>query len=280
MKNYKVLAIAGLFLALSAAKWLYPEPAAGLRQQTLELLGYKESHTELLQSLGRLLTKGGLGEGLLEALGRTEADSKTAPAETQDESAVEEMDLTPFSQGYTELLENMMEDETKAAAMAEPVPEVVSAFLESQKEYEQKGYPLPEKVRTDMPELPFTYSQPVAGVNSSGFGYRVHPIQGEVKFHYGTDFAADAGEDVLAFADGHVAAAGTSPSYGNYLILEHEGGFSSLYAHLSEFIAQEGDTVERGQAIARVGQTGYATGPHLHFELTLDGKYLNPEYYL
>ncbi len=280
MKNYKALAAAAFFFALSAAKCLYPEPAAGIRQRALELLGHRESHTEMLQTLGRMLTEGGLGEELLEALGRSRVDKKDGQAEVREENPVEALDLTPFSQGYSGLLERVMGSGAAAAAMAEPMPEAVSAFLEAQKKYEQEGYPLPDKVRTDMPELPFPYGQPVAGVDSSGFGYRVHPIQGVVKFHYGTDFAADAGVDVLAFADGCVTAAGTSPGYGNYLILEHEDGFSSLYAHLSAFLAQEGETVVQGQAIARVGQTGYATGPHLHFELLQNGEYLNPEYYL
>ena len=77
-----------------------------------------------------------------------------------------------------------------------------------------------------------------------------------------------------------VYAAGESDSYGKYLILTHEGGFASLYAHLSEFVAHEGDMVERGQTIGRVGQTGNATGPHLHFELFLNDVYINPEYYV
>ena len=114
-----------------------------------------------------------------------------------------------------------------------------------------------------MPEIPFEYTSPVDGYDSSGFGYRVHPIQGTVKFHYGTDFAADNGDSVFAFADGYVYAAGESDSYGKYLILTHEGGFAS-----------------RGQTIGRVGQTGNATGPHLHFELFLNDVYINPEYYV
>ena len=157
-------------------------------------------------------------------------------------------------------------------------PEAVSAFLSSQTEFD--GYAIPANVRTDMPEIPFEYTSPVDGYDSSGFGYRVHPIQGTVKFHYGTDFAADNGDSVFAFADGYVYAAGESDSYGKYLILTHEGGFASLYAHLSEFVAHEGDMVERGQMIGRVGQTGNATGPHLHFELFLNDVYINPEYYV
>ena len=150
--------------------------------------------------------------------------------------------------------------------------------MSSQTEFD--GYAIPANVRTDMPEKPFEYTSPVDGYDSSGFGYRVHPIQGTVKFHYGTDFAADNGDSVFAFADGYVYAAGESDSYGKYLILTHEGGFASLYAHLSEFVAHEGDMVERGQTIGRVGQTGNATGPHLHFELFLNDVYINPEYYV
>ena len=121
---------------------------------------------------------------------------------------------------------------------------------------------------------------PVAGVSSSGFGYRLHPIKGEVRFHYGTDFAAWTGEDILAFADGKVTFAGYSESYGNYITIDHGSGWESLYAHCSELLVRSGDSVAAGDKIALVGETGLATGPHLHFELKCNGVYINPEYYV
>ena len=120
----------------------------------------------------------------------------------------------------------------------------------------------------------------MAGCTPSGFGYRVHPILQEVKFHYGTDFAAEAGTDIVAFADGTVRFAGSSDSYGNYVAVDHAGGWSSLYAHCSYLYVHTGQEVKAGEKLALVGATGHVTGPHLHFELLHDGVYRNPEYYV
>lgn len=276
MKASKIFLCAALMLALSAAIQLFPEQTDRLRQEALELLGPMDRYVETVQAMGRQLAEGGLGRELVAALKmgqENESAQAAAPASPE-----------PFPAGYETALKIAAEELRPTAAelraQAGELPEAVSAFLELQESYEAQGYPLPENVRTDMPELPFAYTQPVNGGESSGFGYRTHPIQGKVKFHFGTDFAAAEGEAVLAFAGGCVYAAGTSPGYGNYLILTHEGGFASVYAHLSAFEAREGDMVSRGQTIGRVGHTGQATGPHLHFELLLNDVYLNPEYYL
>ena len=159
----------------------------------------------------------------------------------------------------------------------EPEHPAVAAFLEQQAEF--ASVPPPEGVDYGFYELPFDYTVPVAGYTSSGFGYRVHPILKEVKFHFGTDFAANAGEDVCAFADGTVSFAGSSDSFGNYITVDHGGGWISLYAHCSYLYVHTGQSVNAGEKIALVGATGHVTGPHLHFELTHDGVYLNPEYY-
>jgi murein DD-endopeptidase MepM/ murein hydrolase activator NlpD len=116
-------------------------------------------------------------------------------------------------------------------------------------------------------------------VVSSSFGYRVHPTDGEIRFHYGTDIAADSGEQITAFADGKTIDVGTSDSLGNYVILRH-GSIETQYAHCCEVYVQCGQAVKKGQAIAAVGATGDATNPHLHFELRVSGIYVNPEYYL
>ena len=94
------------------------------------------------------------------------------------------------------------------------------------------------------------------------------------------NFAANTGTDICAFASGTVIAAGKDAGYGNYLKLDHGSGYVTLYGHCSELLVSEGDPVQAGQVIARVGATGQATGPHLHFELMHDGVYLNPEFYL
>jgi len=139
---------------------------------------------------------------------------------------------------------------------------------------------LPENVSMEQAILGFDYCTPVSGTLSSSFGYREHPTGGAERFHYGVDLAAEQGTDIRCFADGTVKAVGESSSYGKYVIVSHAGGFDTLYAHCSRILASSGAEVDRGAAIAEVGETGMATGPHLHFELLRDQVYLNPVYYV
>lgn len=128
--------------------------------------------------------------------------------------------------------------------------------------------------------LGFPYASPVEGVVSSEFGQRIHPIEGGSKFHYGVDIEAPADTVIHSFADGTVSVVGESAALGNYITILHDNGISSLYAHCSRITASYGQEVRMSDPIAEVGQTGQATGPHLHFELCRNGRYLNPIYYV
>lgn len=139
---------------------------------------------------------------------------------------------------------------------------------------------LPESVSMEQAVLGFSYTAPLSGEVSSPFGYRDHPTAGAERFHYGLDLAAEEGTKIACFADGTVKAVGESSSYGKYLIVTHTGGVETLYAHCSAVTVSSGQTVGRGETIAKVGATGMATGPHLHFELQREGVYLNPIYYV
>ena len=198
--------------------------------------------------------------------------------------------LTEMRRTLDGLINDPLADLPKAETVPEPEPALEEnpalefgyaardAFLESQSQVTNAAPP--ENVSYEVMTLPFEESAPIAGETSSGFGYRLHPIHGEIRFHYGTDFAADAGTAIHAFADGVVLEAGTDDGYGNYVKLDHGNGFISLYGHCSELWVSEGEAISRGQPIALVGSTGQSTGPHLHFELIHDGVYLNPEFYL
>lgn len=137
----------------------------------------------------------------------------------------------------------------------------------------------PENASLELRNLGFDHCTPVSGTLTSTFGWREHPVEGGNKFHYGVDLAAEAGTDVLAFADGVVYATGESSTLGNYLMLRHEGGYITLYAHCSRITAT-GGSVAMGEKVAEVGATGLVTGPHLHFELHDGDLYLNPIYYV
>ncbi|WP_185153808.1 M23 family metallopeptidase [Dysgonomonas sp. 520] len=111
---------------------------------------------------------------------------------------------------------------------------------------------------------------------SSGFGMRKHPIYRVWKFHTGIDISGTKGTPVYATGNGIVVHKGHCSGYGNYIEIQHAGGFRSFYAHLSRTMVNVGDSVEIALQIACVGSTGIATGNHLHYEVRKGNRYLNP----
>jgi murein DD-endopeptidase MepM/ murein hydrolase activator NlpD len=121
-----------------------------------------------------------------------------------------------------------------------------------------------------------SFSWPVTGPITSPFGWRSSPFTGAPDFHPGLDIAAATGTAVTAAAGGTVIMAQWYGGYGNYILIDHGGGYSTGYGHLSAMYVSNGQAVKRGQAIGAVGMTGEATGPHLHFEVRIDGKPVDP----
>ena len=115
---------------------------------------------------------------------------------------------------------------------------------------------------------------------TSKYGYRIHPIQGTRKLHTGMDIGAKTGTPIVAAASGTVIMAKYYGGYGNCIIVDHGGGMSTLYAHMSAFVAKNGDYVAQGQTIGKVGSTGNSTGPHLHFEVRVNGSTTDPAAYV
>lgn len=126
------------------------------------------------------------------------------------------------------------------------------------------------------PDLTPLAASPVPGVESSGFGWRRDPIHRRGKFHRGTDFRADRGTPVFAAGAGVVAFTGRQNGYGNVIYVDHGGGVVTRYAHLHRIEVRAGAAIDAGVRIGQVGATGRATGPHLHFEVRLDGRAVDP----
>ncbi|MBQ4572500.1 MAG: M23 family metallopeptidase [Clostridia bacterium] len=118
------------------------------------------------------------------------------------------------------------------------------------------------------------------GYISSHFGYRVSPITKEYSLHKGIDIPANANSKIYAVYDGVVEKAEYNSINGNYIIIKHSDSLKTTYNHCNKLLVQKGDKVKKGECIALVGETGYATGNHLHFELIINDKYVNPTWVL
>ena len=124
-------------------------------------------------------------------------------------------------------------------------------------------------------------SSPIAAAfNSSSFGWRLDPFNGHKAFHEGLDFTAASGTSIYAAAGGIVSTSEQTPDYGKIIKINHGSGLETRYAHASLLLVKVGDRVEKGQKIAEVGSTGRSTGPHLHYEIRLNGNALDPRQYL
>lgn len=127
-----------------------------------------------------------------------------------------------------------------------------------------------------VPRSAGSYIYPVNGPITSYYGYRVHPIRGTTRLHTGLDFGVGYGVPILAADNGVVIHSGWYGGYGNTVILDHGGGYTTLYAHASSLAVRTGQTVRQGQMVSKVGSTGMSTGPHLHFEVRYHGNPINP----
>lgn len=264
-----------VFVLLVGVKLLLPEQLAQVSGPVSDALGKNMDVAEVFSVVSRGFSggNGSLGDSwddLCEAVfGPGEAAAgKTVSVVPRDLLK----DMRVFADGGTGAYEWIPTRGSYVDAEQEPGGDIVRIL------YPAEDYPAntePEQV-----VLGFDYLAPVRGTVSSEFGHRKDPLAGGERFHYGIDLTADAGTPITAFADGVVTVTGESSSYGKYLILSHDSGCTTLYAHCSEISVVSGKSVSKGDCIAAVGDTGQATGPHLHFELQRDGIYLNPIYYV
>lgn len=156
--------------------------------------------------------------------------------------------------------------------------EIVTAVAQA---YNEEGEKLPRNVSYERYELGLDQTvDPVNGEITSGFEYRTSPISGEKEFHLALDIAAPKGTEVAAFADGVVRYIGENDDFGLYLMIDHDYGVATFYAHCSKLLVRKGDRVSCGDTVALVGNTGNATGYHLHFTIEKDNIRLNPAYYV
>jgi murein DD-endopeptidase MepM/ murein hydrolase activator NlpD len=182
--------------------------------------------------------------------------------------------LLPANRGGPLVNDRPMTEPDLQAAILE-LTQAVDARDESLSSIEAKI--LQQSVLKDM--LP--NSNPInAAFNSSSYGWRIDPFNGSKAFHEGLDFTANTGTPIRAAADGIVSATEQGGAYGKLVKIEHGAGLETRYAHTSKILVKVGERVTKGQIVAEVGSTGRSTGPHLHYEIRLNGASLDPRKYL
>ena len=166
-----------------------------------------------------------------------------------------------------------------AIAACSPSPKYRGGVSQREDREEQPGKPAPPE-----PAAPTFFSPPMRNYGerrlTSRFGVRRDPRYGTREFHHGIDIKAGMGEDVLASAPGTVIFAGRQSGFGKVIIIDHGKRFCTVSAHLASILVSEGDPVQRGNVIGTVGRSGNSTGTHLHFEIRVAGKSVDPLLYL
>ncbi len=206
-----------------------------------------------------------------EVQARIEAEQRAAEERAQKEAE---------ERAQKEAERKAKEEAERAAAAKEQ--EAKETEEEAVKEEPPEEEPKEEEIITTPPST--NPSWPVPGYTriSSGYGNRIHPIFGGLRPHWGIDIPAHMGTPIVASLAGEVILSTYGSSYGNYVVIYHGDGISTLYAHNSQNHVAAGNRVEQGQVIASIGSTGNSTGPHLHFEVRVNGdpKIINPSHWL
>ena len=182
------------------------------------------------------------------------------------------------------------EEAAKAAAAAEAAKKNNSSSSSSSSSSSKPSSSKPSSSSSSKPStrgklttykgLTMQFPAPSMTRKSSNFGYRIHPIKHTKRLHAGVDLAAPGGSPIVAAMSGRVILARAGSGYGNYIIVDHGNGYATLYAHCSKLLVKKGQSVSRGQQIAKVGSTGASTGNHLHFEVRVKGTPVNPASYI
>lgn len=236
-----------------------------------------ESIEEFIDSLIRRFTGG--AETAAPPVAEVVPEPHTEDPGTQPDSPPQEAEQETEQEQSTVLFDyNYLEPDTEEASFASLGQG--GMFPVATGGQDTSGLPAPEGCTFATVQLRGVLRPPLTGVVTSEFAYRDHPVTGKSDFHNGIDIAAVEGRDILAALPGTVVEVGQSEIYGNYITLEHAQNLQTFYAHCSSIIAQEGMVVRQGERIAQVGQTGVATGPHLHFSVLVDGLYTDPYWVL
>lgn len=209
---------------------------------------------------------------------RVELEAKKKELEAQIKAAEEviaglEADIAQLEKEYAQ-------NDANEAAIRSQLDAKIAQFEREQEALRQQQLAQNGSTTVVTGSGAFTWPTPGYTTVTSPFGYRTHPIFGDQRFHSGIDIGAPSGATIVAADAGTVVTATYSSSYGNYVVISHGSGNSTLYAHMSSMAVSAGTTVTKGQTIGYVGSTGWSTGAHCHFEIKIGGTLVDPQSYV
>jgi murein DD-endopeptidase MepM/ murein hydrolase activator NlpD len=247
----------GLCYQVFSSARIYPQLLYQSRKSISDRTALDRLHQETEKEKAEVAAMDSIRQRLSGRFGHQDSAVASGPAPLSDERLLES--LFPDSAG-TEAWARSSEDLGEHASASRSDLERSSALA-----------------RQCMARLERTPSvAPARGRYLSGFGWRLHPILGIYRMHEGQDISGPERTPVAATASGRVVEEEYSSSYGNYVVVAHGGGIATLYAHLYAFRCRKGESVRRGQIIGLLGNTGLSSGPHVHYEVHIDGKPVDP----
>jgi murein DD-endopeptidase MepM/ murein hydrolase activator NlpD len=261
---------AGLAVAAASHYFLVAQDAAEnrvLRDENVSLRGQIKSIRERVEHIGSTLDRVGRQDQRLRELTMLSAEPKgvagppdSAPQSLQPARGGPPAPLSSFPESQVARLDKLSVE----ALRQEKGLQEVTAYFEDQ--------------RSLLASVPSVW--PARGWVTSDFGQRLDPYTADRVMHTGLDIAAEQGRAVYSSSDGAVVFAGAEGAYGNVVVVDHGFGVNTRYAHLGEMVVKAGERVKRGQLLGSVGNTGRATGPHLHYEVRVNGLPQNPRKFI
>ena len=216
-------------------------------------------------------------EELLELQDQTEAKH----ASVEELLAAKQAELKSVESKITEAEAEVSEYKKDLKAQEDSIKAIEAELKKQEEAAKKKAESSGKTYKTkSIGDIKFIWPCPASSRITSKFGARSSPTEGASSNHKGIDIGAPTGTDIVAAASGEVVISTYSYSAGNYVMINHGGGVYSVYMHASKRLCKVGDTVKQGQVIAKVGSTGYSTGPHLHFGIRVNGTYVNPSQYV
>ena len=235
-----------------------------------------EKNKELANLNSQLETQAELRAGYEADLAETNA--RIAQMEEEIRKAEEEARRRAEEEARRKAEEEARRKAEEAARAREGAGEASGQAVDAPKDTEKKSSSSSSSGSKATGSL--SWPLPASDYITSDFGHRESPTAGASSNHQGIDIGASTGSSITAADGGTVITASYSSSAGNYVVISHGNGLSTVYMHCSKLLVSEGDTVSKGQTIAKVGSTGYSTGPHLHFGVRKNGSYVDPTDYV